>query len=480
MTSLLLLSRLAPRSSRARLVGALLLLAACSQRVELGGPATVVRVDAEAPGQACPAGGVAIHTGLDADEDLYLDDGEITSTQYACSGVGPVACAGGNVHVGDVTVSAAADAATLAGVHCVEGDLLITGVADELPALPDLERVTGDVILAANPGLTSLAPIGALDAVGGVVLVQGNDALVDLGGLGRLAQAQAISVVGNRALEDLRGLDELVEFPGSLRVANNPGLASLDGLEQLRACDGTIEIRGNRSLAVASLPTLDNVVLLEVTGNDALTSLTLPALRRVAVRLMAVDNAVLDEVLVPQLSSVGDYVRVENAPALATLELPSLRSAGSVIAVGDPQLARLSAPALAYLTARVDLRGLTSLTALELEALVSVGGDVTLVGLEQLGDLTGLASLASIGGNLALENSAGPASMAGLERLTLVAGGLTIQNNPELASLGDLDSLEAIGGDLRVVGNVNLGNAAAQAFADGVDVGGDVTIAGND
>ena len=79
------------------LSSALIAATACTQSVELGGPATLVRIDAEAPGANCETGGVAIHTGLDVDDDRYLDDTEVSSTQYACSGVAPVACAGGTV-----------------------------------------------------------------------------------------------------------------------------------------------------------------------------------------------------------------------------------------------------------------------------------------------------------------------------------------------------------------------------------------------
>ena len=462
------------------LLAAPLTLAGCSQRVELGGPATVVRIDGEPAGEHCESGGVAIHTGLDADQDLYLDDGEIVSTQYACSGTGPVACAGGNVLTGSVAIETAADFAQLDGVHCVDGDVLITGVDDEFPDLVDLERVTGDVIVAANPGLSSMAPFASLDAVGGVVLVQGNDTLGDLTGLGQLTQAQSIQVIGNLGLEDLSGLEGLVDFPGSIRVANNPELQSLAGLDQLIRCDGSVEIRGNRSLASAALPALDDVVLLEISGNDALAELALPALRKVEVRLIVLDNGLLEEVVVPQLTSVGDYVRLEANPVLARVDLPVLLAAGSVMAIGDPALTSISAPALVYVTQRIDLRNLSVLDQLDLGQLTSVGDAVTLIGLEQLPDLTGLASVTTIGGTLTIQNSAGPTSVAGLESLELVAGNMVIENNPDLGSLGGMAGLGSVGGDLRIVGNGSLGNAEAQAFAAGLDVGGDVVISGND
>ena len=70
--------------------------------------------------------------------------------------------------------------------------------------------------------------------------------------------------------------------------------------------------------------------------------------------------------------------------------------------------------------------------------------------------------------------------MAGLDGLALIAGDLTIDGNNALASLVDLDALTSVGGDLAITDNVSLGNAAATSFANGLDVGGDTTISGND
>jgi len=101
--------------------------AGCGHDVALGGPNTLVRVDSEPAGINCEEGGVAIQTGLDLDGDAFLDDEEIISTQYVCNGVSPVECSGGNILAGTVVVSDAAELAQLAGINCVDGDLLIAG-----------------------------------------------------------------------------------------------------------------------------------------------------------------------------------------------------------------------------------------------------------------------------------------------------------------------------------------------------------------
>src|SRR5438067_12700703 len=109
----------------------LLLVAACSNDVALGGPGSLVRVDAELPGANCPAGGVAILSGLDTDGDGYLDDAEVMSTQYVCNGQTDVACGDGVVHTGTISIASDADLAHLDGVHCVDGDVLIAGLSTD-------------------------------------------------------------------------------------------------------------------------------------------------------------------------------------------------------------------------------------------------------------------------------------------------------------------------------------------------------------
>jgi len=141
-----------------------LVLAACHNDVSLGGPNTLVRVDPEPNGPKLrPTGGVAIHTGLDRDGDTFLDDNEITSTQYVCNGSTTVQCAGGKVLTGTITVRAAGDWSQLDGVDCIDGELLVAGTTGgSMPAHPDLRIVTGDLVIAGNSNLTSLAGLDQL------------------------------------------------------------------------------------------------------------------------------------------------------------------------------------------------------------------------------------------------------------------------------------------------------------------------------
>ena len=323
--------------------------------VSLGGPATLVRVDPEPGGERCPEGGTAIHTGLDADDDLYLDDGEIASTQYVCNGAPKVACAGGTVIPGPIAVRDVAGWSALDGVHCVDGDLLIAGVPGDLPALPDLSIVTGDVVIAGNPGFSSLSGISHLRLVGGRLQVQGNEGLTHLTGLGAVERAEAIIVVGNDHLVDLAGLEQLVHFDSSLQISHNGALRSLAGLDHLISAQ-TLIVSANASLtSLDGLAALEHVVVFEVGGNAALTSMALGALQQVEVNLAITDNAALTSVLLPRVDSIGNAFRVRGNAALQRISARALVSAGNLEVAADNNLTEIDLPGLVYLTGPLQL-----------------------------------------------------------------------------------------------------------------------------
>ena len=80
-----------------------LLFAGCGGGGETGpqGLATLVRVESEAPGSHCSAGGSRIVAGSDTNGDATLDAAEVSSTQYVCNAApGAVGAAGTTGAVG--------------------------------------------------------------------------------------------------------------------------------------------------------------------------------------------------------------------------------------------------------------------------------------------------------------------------------------------------------------------------------------------
>jgi hypothetical protein len=458
----------------------ILSLSACTTNdVVLGGAGTIARIDSEPAGARCPDGGAAIHLGYDQDEDLYLDDEEIQSTHLVCTGTRPVQCAGGTVVTSRI-VNGADDLAALAGVHCIDGDLQVTGVDGAVPALADLGIITGDLIIASNSSPDVLASFGALREVGDDILIQGNDGLVDLTGLGSLQRAAQIAVTGNRSLVDLTGLDHLTHFGGAITVTSNPSLVSVDGLDQLVTSSGQISLRANRSLtSIDALASLREIVLLEISGNMNLPAVSLPALERVEVRLIINENPAITSVSAPVLTTTGGFIQMESNAALRSIDLPRLAATAALRMTGNVSLVTLSVPQLAYMTGDLQLISLPALTTLGLGALTAIGGSLDLHGLSSSAPLAGLSALDSIGGNLVLRMNRGMVDVSGLSSLASVSGDLTVTANPDLASFAGLDALRRVDGAVTITSNPSLLTATAQSFADALEIGATVTITGN-
>ncbi len=96
-----------------------------------GAAGSLVRVDPEPAGANCPAGGAAIHVGVDADGDGALSNAEIASTTYVCSGAG-----GGTPEdlTGDVVGIALREGATQHGGIDVQLRRVATSSASEILA----------------------------------------------------------------------------------------------------------------------------------------------------------------------------------------------------------------------------------------------------------------------------------------------------------------------------------------------------------
>lgn len=456
----------------------LIVLAACQSDVSLGGPNTLVRVEQVPGGAECPTGGAAIHTGLDHDGDTFLDDNEIASTQLVCNGSTAVQCAGGNVLTGTIAVRDPGDWDQLDGIHCVDGELLIAGItAASFPGRLDLQIVTGDLVIAGNPNLTSLAGLDQVREVGGGYLIQSNDALADISALGLLKRASSLQLIGNDGLVDLAGLEPFVDIHSVLVIANNANLASLAGLHNLRTTTRTLAIRANpRLTSLAALDNLRQAQLLEVSGNDALKTLSLGSLQNIDARLVVTSNSALTQVSLPALSTVGDFARFTGDPLLGEIDLPALLTIGSFLITTNSSLATISAPNLVFATIDVQMSELPALTTVRFDRLTSIGNSLLLSSLPMLPDLSGFSQVHAIGGAFSLQAAGSLADFTGLDALETVSGTMTVTNNAQLRSFTGLTQMREIDGDLTITNNPLLPRSTSQAFAQRITVHGRVTV----
>lgn len=458
--------------NRSLLVGVLLVWG-CGDNIHMAHD-TLVRIDNEPPGMNCQYGGVAIQTGHDQNQNETLEDSEILSTQYVCNGMSVVKChGGGTVLKGNVVVRNAADFDQLANVRCLDGDLIVAGLAGELPALPDLYTVTGGVTIAGNPDLTSLAFTG-LREVGQSYLVQGNDSLTDVASLADLDTVLSIFLVGNDSLQDLAGFSSEHQLTTKLTVSNNPNLTSLHGLENIVSAQSWIVVRSNRSLTdVSALQGLKTVGAMEISGNHSLTSLSLPELDRVDLRLTVTANPALTAFAAPKLATLSDGITVSGNPQLSSINLHGLLTTGILTIDNNASLKTIDASSFSFVTVDLVIANMTQLQTANFGSLNSVGGTLKFVNVSPL-SFSGFSKLERVG-SLWLSGS-GNTDFAGLTSFTDIAGDMTVTGNPNVTSFNGLDQMTTIGGNLTITNNASLSSNTAHAFANNVLVGGTVTI----
>jgi len=448
-------------------------LAACVQ--QNNSDVTVVRVDQEPVGDNCQYGGVAVSSGIDSNHNGVLDDDEITSTEYACNGGVTIRCAAGESAIdGSVIVRDASEFAQLSGVNCIDGDLLIAGIAGEIPALPDLSTVTGEVVVAGNPDLTTLDGLSGLRQIGQSYLVQGNDSLDDISQIADLDRVLSIFIIGNNSLHDLAGLSSWDQITVSFDVSNNPALTSLHGLENVYTTKSWLAIRSNRSLTdLTALTNLRSAGVLDISGNASLTALELPNLEKVDTRLVVNQSPALTSVSLPKLVTLADGIVFSGDPRLDTISMPALLTTGVVTLENDTLLTTVDAHSLQYATVDVNLTNLTALASADFSSLKAIAGTLRVYYVSPF-TFAGFGNLNTVG-NLWL-SAAGMTDFTGLSALGSVAGNMSVIGCTQLADFTGLDAMTDIGGNLVLAGNPGITTVEAQTFVNSVTIHGTVTI----
>jgi len=440
------------------------------------GNSTLVNLAAGLSGDNGEYGGVAVSSGRDSNKDGVLDTSEVTSTQFVCNADATVRCAPGDtIHDGPVVIRNDAEFAQLDGITCVDGDLIISGLAGEIPALSDLRTVTRDVVIAGNSNVTSLDGFVALRRIGHSYLIQGNDALNDVSSLAELDDAMSISLVGNDSLANLDGFSTLNTLKHYLSVSNNSSLTSLHGLDNVFTVRSGLSIVGNSSLTdLTALTNMRSAGILEISSNATLPAISLPNLQTVDVRLVLRDNPSITSVSVPQLVTLADGINVNGNPQLTSVSMPSLLTTGIITFENDTLLSTIDMSSLAYVTSGLTFTNLRGLTATNFSSLKAVGGTLTVYGVSPF-SFEGFGSLGAIGG-LFLVGTGNLSDFSGLDVLARVGGNMNVTGCPQLTSFGGLTSMAEVGGNLVISNNQALPTIEAQNFANNVTVHGTVTI----
>jgi hypothetical protein len=406
-------------------------------------PLRLARTVAEAEGAHCVAGGTALQAGPDRDGDGVLDDEEVDETTYQCS----------TIMGHDVSIATAEEAAALAEITEVHGDLKIgspleSGIVEV--SLPRLRKVTGDLAFGRDLQL-KVAAFPELTDVEGDLEIGGDFSasrlhtlslpkLVRVGG--------SFSIVRSPSLVNMNGVPLLERVGGDFRLENCSALTAMRG--PLHGVGGKVRIASNAELEKAVLrldePTLD----VEVSSNRKLreASLKVPGAPSIKIAnndvLTKLDLSDLD--FLPPAGALG-AISITDHPLLERIEIAAGR-VGSVKLAGNPSATQTTIVA-DELTGSLEIREAAGVLSLQRRSSSTsafvIGGSVTLRGPLQLATWAQLR----VEGDLLLEGG----QMQSLRNLERVGGGLRLLANPLLASV---DPISFVGGQVEVYDNDSL------------------------
>lgn len=330
--------------------------------------ASVAEVRAVPPDGTCIAGGHTLIEGVDADLSGVLEPSEVTKQQVVCR----------VVRSGNVTVTNAA----------------------ELESLRGFTDITGSLTIKA-PFITTLEPLKMLVSVGGALLIEGSNSLVDLKGLSWL------------------------DSVGSMTIRTNAGLNSTEGMSALRLINGALLVQSNPALSLLQVGPLQVVQAdLTITTNAELVSFAGTRLRSVVGALRLTSNDKLQTVdALAGLKAIGGALEIKQCNGLTHVRgLGLLNDVGSLTIEDDAKLADVSA----------------------LAALRSVRGSVTLSRLPALQVGLGESSLAAVSGHFQFQDLPLLPRLGSFLQLTNIGGSLIVLKTG-VEEIGPFPALNSFG-----------------------------------
>lgn len=388
-------------------------------------PALLTRQDAEPAGEHCGLGGTAIRAGLDRNGNGQLDADEVEHTDYVCS-------AKPTVLFRQLPLAA--------GAQCPRGGSLVqTGVDDNGNGRLDDDEVDLTSVLCDS-----------------LELWDGDFTAQDWADSARVAALRGARVVTG-SLEIVG--DAPVELPALELVVGNLSAGGAVALPALRTIGGNASLGVSRS-GEPALPMLE-----QIGGNASLGSggehpLAVPALARIGGALSVggigahlVDAPVLGEVgggLTVPFGTTGEVALtglrkiggdVRTVSDVAALRLDALESIGGQIHLDARLLPRLVLPALQTLGGDLWIRS-TAITELAMARLTHIGGTVDLSDLTALTTVS-LPAMFDIDGGISMFHDTALTTLD-LGTLGFVEGSITIFAAPALTNLS-VASLVAVG-----------------------------------
>jgi hypothetical protein len=150
----------------------------------------------------------------------------------------------------------------------------------------------------------------------------------DIARLARCTTARGVTIRSGAAL-DTSVLHALATITGDLAIGPTVGTEEIT-FGELRVVGGTIRVAGNGLMQGLFLPRLERAGRIEIDGNVAITTVSLPKLTAVHGALRITDNARLELVDIPRLAAIDQELVLTGNPQLTLVEAEALRAAASV------------------------------------------------------------------------------------------------------------------------------------------------------
>jgi hypothetical protein len=150
----------------------------------------------------------------------------------------------------------------------------------------------------------------------------------DVARLASCTTARGVTVRSGAAL-DISKLHALATITGDLVIGPTVAIEEIV-FGELRTVDGTIHVAGNGLLQGLYFPRLESAGRIEIEGNAAVTTISLPRLQAVHGALHITDNASLELVDLSALASIDQDLVLAGDPRLILVEAPQLQRAAAV------------------------------------------------------------------------------------------------------------------------------------------------------
>ncbi|MEM8601733.1 MAG: T9SS type A sorting domain-containing protein [Bacteroidota bacterium] len=355
---------------------------------------------------------------------------EGTITLVSQEQVGDFACTEirGNLYIGSLfatepVTSPITSLESLGSLTLVSEALLVFG-ANSLVNFRGLDelRTVGDINLYRNEQLTSLEGLGSLESVSLLTMTE-NPSLVSLSGLSALVETtRGIVLNDNDALVDLQSLPTLSSVP-FIGISNSDGLQSLEGIGNLGYITSLSLTNNNNLTSLRGLPNQESFHEITIRGHNKLESL---------------------DALASVTSTSGFIILRENGRLESLDGLDNLEQTRALFLARNNALANLDALAKLSSARGLSISDNNSLTDISgLLNLTEIADRLSISGNDRLTNLHGLNNLRSVDSTLSLTNTAF-VHVDELSRLEYVGHEIFIRRNESLQNVDGLANVRGL------------------------------------